>query len=177
MNNIEIATFAAGCFWCVEAVFQDLKGVKSVQSGYSNGEQENPTYKEVCTGKTGHAEVLKIEFDPNVISYEELLEVLWYTHDPTTLNRQGNDRGTQYRSGIYYHNETQKELAEKSKAAAQSMFDDPIVTEIVAAEKFYPAEDYHNNYFKLNGTQPYCSAVVAPKVKKAYAKFGHKMKA
>lgn len=176
MENLEIATFAAGCFWCVEAVFQDLNGVYQVQSGYSNGQTLNPTYKDICTGTTGHAEVLRIEFDSKTISYEELLEVLWYTHDPTTLNRQGNDIGTQYRSGIYYHNEAQKNAAQQSKSNAQGLFKRPIVTEIEAAETFYPAEDYHNNYFKLHGTQPYCSAVVAPKVKKAYEKFGHKMK-
>jgi len=176
MQNLETATFGAGCFWCIEAIFQDLKGVASVQSGYSNGATANPTYKEVCSGKTGHAEVLKIQFDPEVISYEELLEVLWYAHDPTTLNRQGNDRGTQYRSGIYYHNEAQKAAAEKSKTAAQKMFQDPIVTEIEAAATFYPAEDYHNDYFKLHGEQPYCSAVIAPKVQKIKIKFADKMK-
>ncbi len=176
MANIEIATVAAGCFWCVEAVFQDLKGVQKVQSGYSNGQIDNPTYKQVCTGTTGHAEVLQITYDANIITYEELLEVLWYTHNPTTLNRQGNDVGTQYRSGIYYHNDEQKQIAEASKKEHQLLFKDPIVTEIEAANTFYPAEDYHNNYFKLHGHEPYCSAVAAPKVKKAYEKFGHKMK-
>ena len=176
MQNLETATFCAGCFWCIEAVFQDLQGVESVQSGYSNGKTENPTYKEVCSGTTGHAEVLEIKFDPAVITYEELLEILWYAHDPTTLNRQGADVGTQYRSGIYYHNEEQKIAAEKAKVAAQAMFEDPIVTEIEAAETFYPAEDYHTDYFKLHGEQPYCSAVIAPKVKKVKTKFADKMK-
>ncbi len=176
MNNLETATFGAGCFWCIEAIFQDLKGVSKVQSGYSNGQTLNPSYKDICTGKTGHAEVLKVEFDPSIISYEELLKVFWYSHNPTTLNRQGNDVGTQYRSGIYYHSEAQRLAAEQSKKATQATLVDPIVTEIVAAETFYPAEDYHNDYFNQHGTEPYCSMVVAPKVRKVKEKFAAKMK-
>jgi len=176
MSNLQTATLAAGCFWCIEAIFQDLKGVKSVQSGYTNGETKNPTYKQVCSGTTGHTEALRVEFDPAVISYEELLEVFWYAHDPTTLNRQGNDVGTQYRSGIYFHNEEQRKMAEASKKKAQANFENPIVTEIEAAETFYPAEDYHTDYYNLHGENPYCSAVIAPKIKKVRKKFGDKMK-
>lgn len=178
-NNREaVATFGAGCFWCVEAVFLDLKGVKSVESGYSGGHVENPTYKQVCSGNTGHAEVVQITYDPNEISYEELLEVFWKTHDPTTLNRQGNDVGTQYRSSIFYHNEEQKQLAEtyKQKLDASGAYTDPIVTEIVPFEKFYKAEDYHQNYYNQNEYQPYCSFVIRPKVEKFRQVFGDKLK-
>ena len=173
------ATFGAGCFWCVEAVFQNLKGVEKVVSGYTGGRIANPTYKEVCSGLTGHNEVIDITFDPAVISYKELLEVFWKTHDATTLNRQGNDVGTQYRSGIYYHNEEQKQLAEeyKQKLNDNHAFPNPVVTEIVAAPTFYPAEDYHQNYFNLHSHEPYCQFVARPKVDKVKALFGEKLKA
>jgi len=177
MSNLEVATFGAGCFWCIEAMFQDLKGVEKVASGYMGGHTDQPTYKDVCTGTTGHAEVLQIHFNPAIISYEELLEALWIAHDPTQLNRQGNDIGTQYRSAIFYHNEAQKALAETSKNAIAAQFNDPIVTEITAASSFYPAEDYHTDYFNLHGENPYCSSVVAPKVKKFRLKFANKLKA
>ncbi|MBN2229403.1 MAG: peptide-methionine (S)-S-oxide reductase MsrA [Candidatus Thorarchaeota archaeon] len=165
---MEVATFGSGCFWCTEAVFQQLKGVNSVVSGYSGGHVENPSYEQVCTGKTGHAEVCQIEFDPKQISFEELLEIFFDTHDPTTLNRQGNDFGTQYRSVIFYHNEDQKQLAEKMKSdlEGKKTFKGPIVTEIAAFEKFYPAENYHQNYFRDNPNQGYCRYVIAPKVAK-----------
>ncbi len=166
----ELATFGGGCFWCTEAVFQRIDGVSSVASGYSGGQVENPTYKQVCQGDTGHAEVLQIEFDPKKVSFEKLLEVFWLAHDPTTLNRQGNDVGTQYRSIILYHSEAQKLTAEKSKKAAQSHFKDPIVTEIVELKKFYKAEAYHQNYFNDNPNAPYCSFVIRPKLKKVLEK-------
>ncbi len=174
----DTATFGAGCFWCVEAVFQDLKGVSSVKSGYCNGTTKNPTYKEVCTGTTGHAEVLRVIFNPKEISFKELLEVFWQTHDPTTLNRQGGDVGTQYRSGIYYHSPEQKALAEKYKTELDSSgaFSAPIVTEIAAAGTFYPAEDYHQNYYKQNGEQSYCQFVIKPKMDKFKKVFGDKLK-
>ncbi|MEL6986871.1 MAG: peptide-methionine (S)-S-oxide reductase MsrA [Bacteroidota bacterium] len=176
-QNLEIATFGAGCFWCVEAVFQDLKGVHSVISGYCNGHVENPTYREVCYGQTGHAEVCQIHFDPSAISFEQLLEVFWTTHDPTTLNRQGNDVGTQYRSGIYYNNEDQKSIAEKSlNEVGQQLWNGQVVTEIVAAEKFYTAEDYHQNYYNLNPNQGYCRAIINPKVSKFKKTFSHLLK-
>ena len=174
---MEKATFGNGCFWCTEALFQNLKGVEKVESGYTGGKVKNPTYKEVCSGLTGHAEVIQITFDPKVISFEELLEVFWNTHDPTTLNRQGNDVGTQYRSAIFYHTEEQKDLAEKYKAQLDqsNTWSDPVVTEISSIGVFYPAEDYHQNYFKLNGSQPYCSFVVRPKVEKFLKKYGDKV--
>lgn len=167
-DNLEKATFGSGCFWCTEAVFQRLKGVKSVTSGYSGGTVENPTYKQVCSGNTGHAEVIQVEYDPEVIPYEKLLEVFWKTHDPTTLNRQGADVGTQYRSVIFYHNEHQKKLAEeyKKKLEEAEIYDDPIVTEITKFDKFYEAEDYHQDYYNENQNQPYCSFVITPKLKK-----------
>lgn len=166
MNSLEKATFGAGCFWCVEAVFQRIDGVQSVVPGYTGGKTENPTYKQVCSGTTGHAEVAQIIFDPTKVSYEKLLEVLWHAHDPTTLNRQGNDAGTQYRSVIFYHDETQKAAADKSKKDAQKDFDVPIVTEIQPLTKFYAAEDYHRNYYNDNKLQPYCQFVIKPKLKK-----------
>ncbi|MCB0666977.1 MAG: peptide-methionine (S)-S-oxide reductase MsrA [Saprospiraceae bacterium] len=177
MMNKQIATFGAGCFWCIEAVFQNLKGVLAVVSGYSGGKVKNPTYREVCSGLTGHAEVAQIEFDPEVISYRQLLEVFWSTHDPTTLNRQGHDRGTQYRSVIFYHDDNQRAEAEKSvQEIAERIWDDPIVTEIVPAETFYPAENYHQDYFKNNPTNGYCRAVINPKVNKARSQFAHLLK-
>ncbi len=174
----EKATFGSGCFWCSEAVFQRLNGVTAVKSGYSGGSVENPSYEAVCTGTTGHAEVVQMEYDPEIISYEELLEVFWNTHDPTTLNRQGNDVGTQYRSVIFFHDDNQKQLAEsfKQKLGDEKIWSDPIVTEIAPLEKFYPAENYHEDYFNRNGGQPYCSFVVAPKVKKFKEVFSSKLK-
>lgn len=177
-DSVKTATFGAGCFWCVEAVFQELKGVHSVISGYSGGQVDNPTYKEVCEGTTGHAEVCQITYDPQVISFEELLEVFWKTHDPTTLNRQGNDVGTQYRSVIYYHDDVQKNLAEayKKKLDEAGIWENPIVTEISPAAKFYIAEDYHQNYYNENGKQPYCAFVITPKVEKFRKVFKDKLK-
>lgn len=175
----EIATFANGCFWCTEAVFEELDGVISATSGYSGGQTENPTYKAVCTGTTGHAECLQIVYDPAKISFDELLEVFWQTHDPTTLNRQGADVGTQYRSAIFYHNEEQREKAEKYKAALDSSgaFPNRIVTEITPFSKFYPAEDYHQQYFELNAnSNPYCRIVIQPKLDKFRKVFKEKLK-
>ena len=162
------ATLAGGCFWCTEAVYAELKGVKSVTSGYIGGAVPNPTYKDVCTGQTGHAEAIEIEYDPAVVSFEKLLEVFFATHDPTTLNRQGADVGTQYRSGIFYHNDEQKRIAEEviAKLDAAKVFPRKIVTEVTKASTFYPAEDYHQDYFATNPFQPYCQAVAAPKVEK-----------
>jgi len=165
---MNIATFGTGCFWCTEAVFQQLKGVVSVVSGYSGGQVENPSYEQVSTGRTGHAEVCHIEFNPEQISFEALLEVFFNIHDPTTLNRQGNDVGPQYRSIIFYHDEEQRKTAEsvKTKLEANKTFKKPIVTEITAFSKFYPAEDYHQNYFRNNPNQGYCRYVIAPKLDK-----------
>jgi|SRR4051812_9229889 peptide-methionine (S)-S-oxide reductase len=165
-NNTETATLGGGCFWCTEAIYQMIPGVKSVASGYAGGTKENPTYKEVCTGTTGHAEVIQIVYDPKVVSYEKILETFWDAHDPTTLNRQGNDVGTQYRSVIFYNNDAQKAAAEKSKAEAQKHFDKPIVTQIVPLTKFYKAEDYHQDYYRNNSNQGYCRAIIRPKVEK-----------
>jgi peptide-methionine (S)-S-oxide reductase len=167
-NKYEVATFGEGCFWCTEALFQRLKGVVKVESGYSGGSVPNPTYEAVCSGRTGHAEVTQITFDPSVISFPRLLEVFWKTHDPTTLNKQGADAGTQYRSVIFYHNDKQKELAEsyKKELDAAKIWNDPIVTEISPFKKFYIAEDYHQDYYNRNGNQPYCSFVITPKVEK-----------
>ncbi len=177
-NSTEIATFGAGCFWCVEAVFQDLIGVQSVVSGYAGGTIRNPSYQQICTGTTGHAEVAQITFDPNLISFAELLDVFWRTHDPTTPNRQGADAGTQYRSVIFYHSEEQGAIAEASKATtdASNLWQNPIVTEISPLDIFYPAEDYHQNYFKDNPHQPYCMVVIDPKVRKFRKSFAHKLK-
>jgi peptide-methionine (S)-S-oxide reductase len=177
MAKQEIATLGAGCFWCVEAVFQELKGVVSVIPGYSGGNIKNPAYREVCTGGTGHAEVAQITFDPEIISFKEILEVFWQTHNPTTLNRQGADVGTQYRSAVFYHDENQKEIAEHYKAELDKSgaFNDPIVTEISALVNFYEAEDYHHNYFKFNSEQPYCSMVIRPKLEKFRKAFSEKL--
>jgi peptide-methionine (S)-S-oxide reductase len=161
-----LATLGGGCFWCVEIMFQDLKGVLKVESGYTGGKTLNPTYRDICSGTTGHAEVVQITFDPAIISYKTLLDIFFTVHDPTTLNRQGNDSGTQYRSVIYYHDETQLAEAMAAKTAAQQIWDHPIVTEISPAVTFYKAEPYHQNYFKDNPNQPYCSIVIAPKVRK-----------
>ena len=165
-NTTETATFGGGCFWCMEAVFERLPGVRSVTSGYAGGHTENPTYHQVCGGDTGHAEVTQIVFDPAKISFSKLIEVFWQAHDPTSLNRQGADSGTQYRSVIFYHDEKQKLLAEKSKLAAQADFHKPIVTEISPLTKFYKAEEYHQGYFDENSNAPYCQAVIAPKLEK-----------
>jgi peptide-methionine (S)-S-oxide reductase len=165
-NHIETATLGGGCFWCTEALYQMLPGVKSVASGYAGGTTKSPTYKEVCTGQTGHAEVVQIEFDPAVLSYEKLLETFWKIHDPTTLNQQGADKGTQYRSIILYSSEAQKIAAEKSKASAQQRFGKPIVTEIVPLQEFFKAEGYHQDYYRSNPNQPYCRMVIQPKVEK-----------
>ncbi len=172
----EIATFGAGCFWCVEAVFQQLKGVERVVSGYAGGKVERPTYRQVCTGATGHAEAVQITFDPEVISYADLLEVFWRTHDPTTLNRQGADVGTQYRSAIFYHDDAQRATAEKSRRDAQDLWADPIVTEIVPFTNFYEAEDYHQDYYRTNPDQGYCRLVIDPKVRKFHKDFQAKLK-
>lgn len=165
-DSLSVATFGAGCFWCVEAVFEMLDGVRYVESGYMGGHTENPTYREVTTGTTGHAEVAKIYFDPAVITFETLLDWLWRSHNPTTLNRQGADVGTQYRSAIFFHDDEQQAIAEASKANAQKYFDDPIVTEITPASTYYPAEDYHQNYYQQNRSAPYCQMVIRPKLKK-----------
>lgn len=165
-NTTELATFGGGCFWCMEAVYERLPGVIAVTSGYAGGHTENPTYPQVCGGDTGHAEVTQIKFDPAKISYAQLLEVFWQAHDPTTLNRQGADTGTQYRSIILFQDERQKLIAEQCKLAAQKTFTQPIVTEIVPLKKFYPAEDYHQGYFDAHGHAPYCQMVIAPKLEK-----------
>ncbi len=178
LNQIEVATLGGGCFWCLEAVFDDLDGVVEVVSGYSNGEDANPDYQKVCGGRTGHAEVVKVTFDPAVISFVEILGVFFSIHDPTTLNQQGNDVGTQYRSGIYFHSTEQARIANETIAhlMSEQIWDQPIVTEVMAAEKFYPAEDYHQEYFKRNPYQGYCMAVVSPKVAKFRLKFASKLK-
>jgi peptide-methionine (S)-S-oxide reductase len=170
MPQLEEATLGAGCFWCVEAVFERLPGVQSVVAGYAGGTTPNPTYEQVCTDRTGHAEVAQITFDPSKISYEKLLEVFWEAHDPTTLNRQGADVGTQYRSVIFYHDEKQKTAAEKSKQEVQKNFSDPIVTEIKPLTHFYKAENYHQEYFNKNSNAPYCRLVIKPKLDKLHLK-------
>ena len=177
-KKLETATFGGGCFWCVEAVFQDLKGVEQVVSGYSGGSVENPSYQAVCTGATGHAEVVQITYDPEIISYEELLYVFWRTHDPTTPNRQGADVGPQYRSVIFYHNDEQQVIAQKSKQEtdASGLWRNPIVTEISPLRNFYPAENYHQDYFRQNPYQPYCQMVIDPKVRKFKKEFQDKLK-
>jgi methionine-S-sulfoxide reductase len=177
-QQMEVATFGNGCFWCTEAVFEELKGVESAVSGYSGGRVPNPTYEQVRTGGTGHAEVIQVTYDPDKITFPELLEVFWMTHDPTTPNQQGPDHGTQYRSAIFYHNDEQRELAEKYKRKfdESGAFDAPIVTEITEFQKFYPAEDYHQEYFAANPRQPYCRAVVRPKVEKFRKAFKEKLK-
>ncbi len=172
----EIATLGGGCFWCLEAVFAELDGVISVESGYAGGKRPNPTYQQVCSGATGHAEVVRVKFDPEVISYHDLLEVFFTIHDPTTLNRQGNDVGTQYRSVIFYHSPEQKAIAEQVIQEMSSLWDDPIVTQVESAPEFYVAEDYHQAYFATNSTQPYCQFVVAPKVRKFRTKFASRVK-
>lgn len=173
---MEQATLAGGCFWCTEAIFKRLKGVKGVESGYSGGEMDNPNYHAVSEGNTGHTEAVQVTFYPKIITYEKLLEVFWETHDPTTLNMQGNDIGTQYRSAIFYHSARQKEEANKSMTQHQKEYKDKIVTEIRPFEKFYKAKDYHQNYYDNNQSYPYCSFVIAPKIKKLLDKFGAEVK-
>jgi|SRR3990167_6998639 len=175
---LETATLAGGCFWCTEAIFKRLKGVNSVLPGYAGGTIENPTYTQVCSGNTGHAEAIQIEFDPSLIPYEKILDVFWHTHDPTTLNRQGNDTGTQYRSAIFYHNGQQKEFAEKSKKELgnEGILHDRIVTEIVPLGNFYAAEDYHKNYFDRNRQESYCNFVIVPKIQKLLQRYGKEVK-
>lgn len=177
-ENAQKATFGGGCFWCTEAIFQRTRGVLQVEPGYAGGHVEHPTYKQVCTGTTGHAEVIQITYDPDSISYGELLEIFWKTHDPTTLNRQGNDEGTQYRSAVFYHTDEQKQQAEayKMKLTEAKIWDDPIVTEISPLTNYYTAEDYHHNYYNQNGEQGYCSYVITPKVEKFKKIFKDKLK-
>lgn len=178
MEKIQEATLGAGCFWCIEACFKDVKGVLDVTSGYAGGHTENPSYKEVCEGTTGHAEVARIVYDANQITFDELLELFWFVHDPTQLNRQGNDIGTQYRSVVFYHDETQHTLAEnyKNRLSAEKVWDKPIVTEIAPLTNYYPAEDYHRNYFELNPGNAYCQAIVRPKVEKFRKVFEKRLK-
>lgn len=178
MSSKETATFAAGCFWCTEAIFRRLKGVTSVMPGYTGGKMENPNYEEVSSGKTGHAEAVQIEFDPKVISFEKLLDVFWHLHDPTQLDRQGADVGTQYRSAIFYHDEKQKELAEKSKEKLEKSgyYNDPIVTKIVPFEEFYPAEKYHKDFYETHKNYPYCKVVIDPKIKKLMTEYKDEVK-
>ena len=175
---MENATFGNGCFWCTEAIFARLDGVRSVLPGYSGGNVENPSYEQVCTGRTGHAEVAQIEFESNIIPYEKLLEVFWQTHDPTTMNRQGNDIGTQYRSVIFYHNDKQRQIAEKSKKENEDkhIFKNPIVTEIIPLNKFYVAEDYHKKYYDQNQGVPYCKFVIEPKIQKLMKQYKNNLK-
>ena len=177
-SELKTATFGAGCFWCTEAVFLGVTGVTKVVSGYAGGKVKNPSYKEVCSGLTGHAEVTQITYDPKKVSFEDLLEVFWNTHDPTTLNKQGHDEGTQYRSVVFYKDETQQKIAEqyKKQLEAAHLYKSPIVTEISPLDIFYPAEDYHQNYYALNGDQPYCQYVIRPKVEKFRKQFSAKLK-
>jgi peptide-methionine (S)-S-oxide reductase len=177
-QNAAVATLAGGCFWCLEAVYDDMQGIESVVSGYMGGRVENPTYQQVCTGTTGHAEVVQVTYDPDVVSYRDLLEVFFTIHDPTTLNRQGNDVGTQYRSAIFYHDEAQKETAESLIAELEeaNVWDSPIVTEVAPLGTFYPAEDYHQDYYQNNAYQPYCQFVVRPKLEKFRQKFAERRK-
>lgn len=172
-QDLQTATLAGGCFWCTEAIFQRLKGVSEVRPGYSGGQVENPTYKQVCSGSTGHAEAIQITFDPKIISFEKLLEVFFKLHDPTTLNQQGSDYGTQYRSSIFYHDDDQRKTAEKVKSAIEKskMYQSKIVTEIVPFTNFYEAETYHQNYYELNRSQPYCQLVIDPKIQKLFKEF------
>jgi len=177
-KSIEVATLAGGCFWCLEAVFDELKGVESVESGYSGGHVESPSYAQVCDGDTGHAEVVQVTFDPQVLSYKDLLTVFFTIHDPTTLNRQGHDVGTQYRSAIFYHDEGQKKVAEEviHEITAAGIWDAPLVTEVTPFDKFFMAEDYHQEFFRKNPFQGYCRAVIAPKVAKFRHEFAERLK-
>ncbi|MDP9325845.1 MAG: peptide-methionine (S)-S-oxide reductase MsrA [Candidatus Dormibacteraeota bacterium] len=176
-NNRETATLAGGCFWCLDAVYRQIEGVTGVVSGYAGGERPNPTYEEVCTGRTGHAEAVQVEYDPGVISYPEILDILWTIHDPTTLNRQGADVGTQYRSAIFHHDDTQKAAAEASRDKVQELWPNPVVTEIVPLEAFYPAEAYHQDYYAHNPNAGYCQVVINPKLKKLREHHAERIKA
>lgn len=177
-QTVETATLAAGCFWCVEAVFQEIIGVQQVVSGYTGGTVPNPTYEQICRGNTGHAEAIQVTFDPTVISFEDILSIFWRTHDPTTLNRQGPDSGTQYRSAIFYQDEQQRAIAERSKQAAEAarLWPNPIVTEITPLQRFYKAEGYHQNYYRDNPYQPYCYVIIDPKMRKFRKEFADKLK-
>lgn len=177
-NDIEIATLANGCFWCTEAIFKMVKGVSNIKPGYSGGVTNNPSYHDVCSGTTGHAESIQLEFDPKIVSFKKILDIFWLTHDPTTLNRQGNDVGTQYRSAIFYHDEKQKEIAEKSKDSLEKtgFYKDPIVTEIIPFKNFYTAEDYHKDYYENHKDDPYCNFVINPKLQKLLHHFGNELK-
>jgi peptide-methionine (S)-S-oxide reductase len=178
-SRTEVATLGGGCFWCLEAIYEELRGVEKVESGYSGGAVPNPTYRQVCTGITGHAEVIQVTFDPEVVSFKDILEIFFTIHDPTTLNRQGADIGTQYRSAIFYHDEEQKRVAEEviSELEARHLWDDSIVTEVAPFNAFYRAEDHHQGYYRNNGYQPYCQVVIAPKVAKFRSKYLAKLKA
>ncbi len=177
-SNIDTATFGGGCFWCVEAIFQRVDGVLKVESGYSGGTVKNPSYKEVCNGTTGHAEVIRLTYDKTKVSFDDLLQIFWKTHDPTTMNRQGNDIGTQYRSAVFYHNEEQRKTAEeyKKKLNEEKVYPNPIITEITPIKNYYPAEDYHQNYYNQNGSQGYCQYVIQPKIEKFEKVFKDKVK-
>ena len=177
-SSLRFATLGGGCFWCTEAVYRKLRGVDTVEPGYSGGTLENPTYEAVCSGATGHAEVIRIAWDPDEISFQTILDVFFSTHDPTTLNRQGNDVGSQYRSVVFYHDDEQREAAERTidKLNSDSVFSDPVVTEVRPFEKFYPAEDYHHDYFARNPRQPYCNAIIPPKLRKLQVAFGRQLK-
>jgi peptide-methionine (S)-S-oxide reductase len=178
-SRTEVATLGGGCFWCLEAVYEDLRGVEKVESGYSGGTVANPTYRQVCSETTGHAEVVQVTFDPQVVSFREILEVFFTIHDPTTLNRQGADVGTQYRSAIFYHDEEQRRVAEEviAELEAEGLWSDPIVTEVTPFDAYYRAEDYHQEYYRNNSYQPYCQVVIAPKVSKFRARYLEKLKA
>lgn len=177
-DDLEVVTLASGCFWCTEAVFKRVNGVISVVSGYSGGPVDNPSYDQVCSGRTGHAEAVQVKFDPKIISLEQILEIFWYTHDPTTLNRQGNDVGTQYRSAVFYNSQSQKDIALKIKNDLESkkVYQNPIVTEITPFKNFYQAEEYHKDYYDSNKTVPYCSYVIDPKISKLLTKFSSSLK-
>jgi peptide-methionine (S)-S-oxide reductase len=177
-NQLEVATLAGGCFWCLEAVYNQLRGVERVESGYTGGEAANPTYNQVCGGQTGHAEAVQVTYDPSVITFRDLLEIFFTIHDPTTLNRQGADVGTQYRSAVFYHTPVQKEIAEGiiAELSAEKVWDSPIVTEVTPLEEFYKAEDYHQEYYQNNSAQPYCQVVIAPKVAKFRQKYFEKLR-
>lgn len=178
MSQMEIATIAGGCFWCLEAVYLDMEGITKVESGYMGGQVDNPSYEQVCGGRTGHAEVVQITFDPAITTFREILEVFFTIHDPTTLNRQGNDVGTQYRSAIFYHSDEQRRVAEEvmQEITLAKIWDDPLVTQVEPASQFYVAEGYHQDYYSRNSSQPYCLFVVRPKVQKFRSKFGAKMR-
>lgn len=176
MSQIELATFGAGCFWCIESAFNQLRGVHQALSGYMGGQIQDPSYRQICTGTTGHAEVVQLQFDPEQVSFEQLLSIFWFLHDPTQLNRQGNDIGTQYRSAVFYHSERQQLQAQASLKAVQPLFDAPIVTEITAASRFYPAETYHQGYYLQNPGQPYCQYLITPKLAKFRQSFADLLK-